>query len=248
MVSIGYEPVEHLPYIAENISPEERANVEQLLRLELANQFNSYITTFTAPGENTRHLLQHPQTGTLQHHIAANPVLRIGSMPSRAEEPSQALHFQTTMLDMNIHQYEEESDDGEDEIMNEGGVDSTYCPDFPLTSPLEQSSSIGGDDALDSNLYIISGRTPLQQGDSNILIRLSQELQTFHLRPVTEVDNVSSDLMSTTNIKRKTMDEVNGMRKKRQLNSIENNRESFQQHWRQELRNALNVKEAKKTK
>ena len=80
------------------------------------------------------------------------------------------------------------------------------------------------------------------------MIRLSQELQTFHLRPVTEVDNVSSDLMSTTNIKRKTMDEVNGMRKKRQLNSIENNRESFQQHWRQELRNALNVKEAKKTK
>ncbi|KAK7681288.1 hypothetical protein QCA50_015675 [Cerrena zonata] len=40
MVIINYEPLEHLPYIDEPITEQERHNVEQLLRLELANNEN----------------------------------------------------------------------------------------------------------------------------------------------------------------------------------------------------------------
>ena len=47
MVTINYEPLEHLPHIDENISPEERSHVEQLIRLELANQFNNNIQHIT---------------------------------------------------------------------------------------------------------------------------------------------------------------------------------------------------------
>ncbi|KAK6464063.1 hypothetical protein DFJ63DRAFT_311360 [Scheffersomyces coipomensis] len=39
MVTINYEPLEHLPYLDASISPEERAHVEQLIRIELTNQF-----------------------------------------------------------------------------------------------------------------------------------------------------------------------------------------------------------------
>ena len=52
MVTINYEPLEHLPHIDENISPEERSHVEQLIRLELANQFNNNIQHITHNDEN----------------------------------------------------------------------------------------------------------------------------------------------------------------------------------------------------
>ncbi|KAK6203109.1 uncharacterized protein RJT21DRAFT_2465 [Scheffersomyces amazonensis] len=52
MVTINYEPLEHLPYLDESISPEERAHVEQLIRIELANQFAN---------QNLNNINFHPQ-------------------------------------------------------------------------------------------------------------------------------------------------------------------------------------------
>lgn len=41
MVSINYEPLEHLPYLEESITPEERSQVEQLIQIELSNQYGN---------------------------------------------------------------------------------------------------------------------------------------------------------------------------------------------------------------
>lgn len=41
MVSINYEPLEHLPYFEESITPEERSQVEQLIQIELSQQYGN---------------------------------------------------------------------------------------------------------------------------------------------------------------------------------------------------------------
>lgn len=42
MVSINYEPLEHMPYLEESITPEERSQVEQLIQIELSNQYGHH--------------------------------------------------------------------------------------------------------------------------------------------------------------------------------------------------------------
>ncbi|KAI5955879.1 hypothetical protein KGF54_001381 [Candida jiufengensis] len=74
MVTINSE-LEHLPHIDENISPEERAQIEYLIRLELANQFNNNMNNFA------HHLSpQQQQSQSLQqnlHHNINNPQTNI---------------------------------------------------------------------------------------------------------------------------------------------------------------------------
>ncbi|KAI5958225.1 hypothetical protein KGF57_002580 [Candida theae] len=158
MVSMGYEPVEHLPYIYHNISPEERANVEQLIRLELASQFNSNFNTLTAPNalsiaNNDGSSETLPRGGPLQQRLAVNghilPTHHLG------EETLPVAGIRNTIFEM------DEDDDDEDDD-----------DDFPLSSPLEDLGSSQGEvDIRNGDSYTTSPPVPSQEGCSTLVER-----------------------------------------------------------------------------
>lgn len=222
MVSMGYEPVEHLPYICENISPEERANVEQLIRLELANQFNTTFTTAPTTGVpstvgSNAQPLQHLRNEPLQQHPSADLSLRNITMHPMDEENLIANGIRSTMLEMSKQQYEEESDDEEDENMNED-VYLVKSVDFPLSSPLEESSSTREDSGVN---YTILGHATSRQWNVNMLHESGQGTHTLQQNHSKKLDILKKDLMTSMSNKRKIIDDVNELRKKRQLNDLQ---------------------------
>ncbi|CCG22268.1 hypothetical protein CORT_0B05600 [Candida orthopsilosis Co 90-125] len=250
MVSMGYEPVEHLPYICENISPEERANVEQLIRLELANQFNTTFTTAPTTGVpstvgSNAQPLQHLRNEPLQQHPSADSSLRNITMHPMDEENLIANGIRSTMLEMSKQQYEEESDDEEDENMNED-VYLARNVDFPLSSPLEESSSSREDSGVN---YTTLGHATSRQWNVNMLHESGQGthiLQSNHLK---ELDNSKKDLMTSVSNKRKIIDDVNELRKKRQLNDLQP-ADFSKVRWSPEIITAseMNIEETKKNR
>ncbi|KAI5969417.1 hypothetical protein CANMA_001484 [Candida margitis] len=266
MVSIGYEPVEHLPYIDENISPEERANVEQLIRLELANQFNTNFTTFThqpvgttqTPVTRLQHSQQQEPLQHLQDHaLQLQPPIGsdLGNMPMHPLVEtliSPPNGIQSTMLEMSIQRYQEEedSDAEDDEHMNEG-VDLTKYTNFALSSPLEESSSTQAEESINyDNLYTTLGHATLQQRNLDMLVDNRQELHASQLHHLKELNDLEKDLETNVNNKRKMIEDVNTLRKKRQLDEFKPARDYLQEHWRQGINTALELKieEAKRSR
>ena len=82
MVTINYEPLEHLKYIDENVSPEERAHVEQLIRLELARQFNHNMDNLT----NHPNDLHTNTSNTGINNRSNNRINDVSSIPQNTSE------------------------------------------------------------------------------------------------------------------------------------------------------------------
>ncbi|KAG5421586.1 hypothetical protein I9W82_000677 [Candida metapsilosis] len=221
---MGYEPVEHLPHISKNISPEERANVEQLVRLELASQFNSNFTTLTTTAttvsplgvsNNGPHLEQLRDEGLPQQLMIQSEIVP-GAQVSDGEA-LPATGFQSTLFDMSKQQYEEELDDEDDEAMNEGlGTNRHF--DEPLVSPLEETPFTHGEAGVyDGDLYTTSSSIASRQGNSSTTETNRQRLHEFHLYHTNEANDLTNESVLCDNNKRKLIHGEDDLRKKRQL-------------------------------
>ena len=220
MVSMGYEPVEHLPHISKNISPEERANVEQLVRLELASQFNSNFTTLTTTAttvsplgvsNNGPHLEQLRDEG-LQQQL----MIQLEIVPGAQVLDGEALPatgFQSTLFDMSKQQYEEELEDEDDEAMNEGSGVNRHS-DAPLVSPLEESPFTHGEAGVcNGDVY-----TTLSSSASRSTTETNrQHLHELHLYHTNEANDLTNESILCDNNKRKLIHGEDDLRKKRQL-------------------------------
>lgn len=250
MVTINYEPLEHLPHIDENISPEERSHVEQLIRLELANQFNNNIQHITHNDE-----------------IMANPNIIVEQQQQQQEQqqllvptPMHPLVDQLLPLNPNIQptsimqltqeRFEEEfgddddDDDGDDKHLPPG-IDLTKYTQFNITSPLDEE---GNQSILDdnnnqqinyTNLYTTLGHSALQHRNLELLIRNQIDLNQLQQQDLARLDELNTELTKNINNKRSMVDELKTNRKRRQLNELKPLQEEYEERWKQSINTAI---------
>ncbi|KAI3406275.2 hypothetical protein KGF56_000755 [Candida oxycetoniae] len=262
MVTIDYEPLTHLKYIDEYVGPEERAHVEQLVRLELASQFNANINNLTnhtnnveadtvAIAENSLIVDTDISSNLPIHPLVEQLVPSIGN----------DLQFERrNVVDMRLQRYEEEesdNDEGEDEEDVEGveegkknkGVDMTKYADFNIISPAEPGSSSSSSsssaeerDGINyTNLYITLGHATLRQRNLDLFAQNQEALKGLQKQHLEELRNYNQMLANGLNKKRIMVDEVEEMRKKRQLNDYKPVYDYLDNRWKQGINTALNV-------
>ncbi|RCK67176.1 hypothetical protein Cantr_02663 [Candida viswanathii] len=223
MVTINYEPLEHLPYIDENISPEERSNVENLISLELANQFNNNVNTITHNASLQQQQEQLPIPATL--HPLVDQLLPLHSN----------LQQRSTIMDMTLQHYDEESDDEDDE-----GIDLDKYTQFNITSPLEDqgasSSSSSAAGNIDyTNLYTTLGHSSLQQRNLELLIQNRNDLHQLQQQELARLDELNNELTKNISNKRSMIDDASTTRKRRQLNEYQPAQQHLEHQWRESI-------------
>ncbi|RCK54325.1 hypothetical protein Cantr_04419 [Candida viswanathii] len=221
MVTINYEPLEHLPYIDENISPEERSNVENLISLELANQFNNNVNTITHNASLQQHQEQLPIPATL--HPLVDQLLPLHSN----------LQQRSTIMDMTLQHYDEESDDEDDE-----GIDLAKYTQFNITSPLEDhgaSSSNAAGNIDYTNLYTTLGHSSLQQRNLEFLIQNRNDLHQLQQQELARLDELNNELTKNISNKRSMIDDASTTGKRRQLNEYQPAQQRLEQQWRESI-------------
>ncbi|CAI5757687.1 unnamed protein product [Candida verbasci] len=255
MVTINYEPVEHLPYIDNNISPEERANVEQLIRLELANQFNTNMTNFT----------NHRQNNTIETDsniendiIIPNNLENLTNLPlhphiqqlfpnDRQQHPQPS-----SSLNVSLQHYQEEEEEEEEKEENENENESDdnmeedeIVPPKPMNSiDLERYTNFeNNDDAEESinykNLYTTLGYSTLQQKHLELLLSNKSDLNNLQIDNLVNLDNVKKDIQININKKRTMIDDIELQRKKRQLNDFKTYQDYYDGKWKNGINSAI---------
>lgn len=235
-MTINSEPLEHLPYIDENISPEERSNVENLIRLELANQFNNHVNnithneTFLLDDDDQQQQLQHPDNSIIPTtlHPLVDQLLPLNSN----------LQQRSSLMNLSLQDYEEESDDEDDE-----GIDLSKYTHFDITSPLEDPSTIsnssGSSNINYTNLYTTLGHSTLQQRNLELLLRNRNDLQHLQQQELARLDELNNELTKNINKKRSMIDELSDSRKKRQLNEYQPAQQQLEERWKESINTTI---------
>ncbi|EGW33115.1 uncharacterized protein SPAPADRAFT_60427 [Spathaspora passalidarum NRRL Y-27907] len=244
MVTINFEPLEHLPYIAEHISPEERAHVEQLIAMELSNQFNNNVTnmvehTYTIHQQDIhQQQLEAQQLQQLQRptHDASNQPLhpmvdQILPLPTNQHIPNNLLN------NMERQRYEEE--DEEEDIHDGEGIDLSRYNGF-ISSPLEGSSSSDSQHNY-NNLYTTLEYAHLQGRNLDLLRKNQAELSHLQSRHLQELEGINQELQDKLNNKRQMIDDVESTRKRRQVSEYKPVNDYFQQKWEEGISSAVEL-------
>ena len=237
MVTINSEPLEHLPYIDENISPEERSNVENLIRLELANQFNNNVNNITHNGsillDDSQLLLQQQQQQQQQqdNNIIPNT---LHPLVDQVLPLNSNLHQRSSIMNLTLQDYEEESDDEDDD-----GVDLSKYTQFNITSPLEDNNNgnvSGSSGNIDyTNLYTTLGHANLQQRNLEFLVRNRNDLQYLQQQELARLDELNNELTKNINNKRSMIDDVSNSRKRRQVNEYQLAQQELEERWKENI-------------
>ncbi|CAK9438270.1 uncharacterized protein LODBEIA_P25040 [Lodderomyces beijingensis] len=257
MVTINYEPVEHLRYIDDNVSPEERAHVEQLIRMELAGQFNANINNIA--NHNTSNAADEqvplPQNELVPNHLPLHPMVNqlISPSPPILERPG-------SMVDMRIDAFEEDLSDVEDEdddlrtrarrgqngsAGRGGGVDMSKYTNFnTITSPTEGDESDSNPDVGSinyRNLYTTLGHSTFQQRNLDLLQQNQETLHALQQRHLQDLSQYNDELMTSLNNKRKMIDDIEEANKKRQLNELKPVNDYLNKRWKQGINTAVEI-------
>ncbi|RLV95737.1 hypothetical protein JA1_000830 [Spathaspora sp. JA1] len=241
MVTINYEPLEHLPYIAEHISPEERALVEQLIAMELSNQFNNNVTNMVEH-TNTIHnhdidqrQLEQPQLQQQQPPL--HPLVdQLLPLPPIRHTPN------TLLSNMEKQRYEEDLEDEDEDIQQDEtmqGIDLSRYSGF-ISSPLEGSSE-SQDNINYNNLYTTLEYAHLQDRNLELLKKNKPELTKLQLQNLQDLEGINQELEDKLQTKRQMIDEVESTRKRRQISDFKPVKDYFQQKWKEGISSAVEL-------
>ncbi|CAX43891.1 conserved hypothetical protein [Candida dubliniensis CD36] len=256
MVTINYEPLEHLPHIDENISPEERSHVEQLIRLELANQFNNNIQHITHNDQvmaNPNILLEQQQQQPQQQQQQQQEPLVPTPMHPLVDQllPLNQNIQPTSIMQLTQERFEEEfgdeddyDEDDDDDKHLPPGIDLTKYTQFNITSPLdeEENSSILDNNNQQinyTNLYTTLGHSALQHRNLELLLRNQNDLNQLQQQDLARLEELNNELTKNINNKRSMVDELITNRKRRQLNDLKPLQEEYEQCWKQSINTAI---------
>ncbi|ABN66867.1 predicted protein [Scheffersomyces stipitis CBS 6054] len=247
MVTINYEPLEHLPYLDESISPEERSHVEQLIRVELTNQFSN---------QNLNNINFHPNPANAESNInninthnsnasRQNPLHPMVDQILPLPQPSALRLSPSPLLNQEIERYEqeqlEEFDDDDETALPanviHGGIDMNRYADFIK----EGSSSSGGSEVDRNNLYTTLSYAGLQERNLALLLNNNHELMRLHQQHLQELGNVKEDYTVNLNSKRQMVDEVNVIRKKRQVVNFKPVNDYLNEKWKEGIKSVVDL-------
>ncbi|KAG7661481.1 uncharacterized protein J8A68_005059 [[Candida] subhashii] len=246
MVTINYEPLEHLPYIDENISPEERAHVEQLIEMELANQFNNNVTNMTNNHAHTNN--NNLNRVSLQQQLSQQQQLHQQNMHPLVDQllPLPASNVPSSLLAREVLRYEEESEEDDDDtnnpppILMEGGIDLSRYTDFnsnnSVISPTEREVDINY-----NQMYTTLEYAHLQQRNLNVMLKNKQELSQLQSQHLQQLQEIDQDLQQRIGDKRQMIDDIEQTRKKRQVDDFKPVGDYLQQQWRDGIESCVEM-------
>ncbi|KAK6454510.1 uncharacterized protein RJT20DRAFT_136863 [Scheffersomyces xylosifermentans] len=238
MVTINYEPLEHLPYLDESISAEERSHVEQLIRVELANQFSN---------QNLNNINFHPHQNNNNAANVATPMHPLVDQILPLPTPLNSRLSPTPLLNQEIERYEQEQWDEDDDdeeahkIMDRGIDLSKYSEFIRSPSSYEPQEGSSSDDIHYNNLYTTLSYASLQERNIALLMNNNQELMHLHQQHLQELNEIKEDYEVNVHSKRKKIEDVNVIRKKRQVVDFKPVNDYLNERWKDGIKSVVDL-------